>query len=94
MFYLMMCVKNLFSYKNNYFSFHVFFAFYDISNIFRGGGGVKNKLKKNNSFSFHVYFAFYFISNIFYIFFGNIEKFPFAYWLNGKWVLQIVDSNF
>ena len=26
---------------------------------------------------------------------GNIEKFPFTYWLNGRWFLQIVDiGNF
>ena len=24
-------------------------------------------------------------------FFGNIEKCPFTYWLNGRWFLQIVD---
>ena len=28
-------------------------------------------------------------------FFGNIEKCPFTYWLNGRWFLQIVDiGNF
>ena len=28
-------------------------------------------------------------------FFGNIEKGPFTYWLNGRWFLQIVDiGNF
>ena len=26
-------------------------------------------------------------------FFGNIEKCPFTYWLNGKWFPQIVDRN-
>ena len=24
---------------------------------------------------------------------GNIEKFPFTYWLNGRWFLQIVDIH-
>ena len=24
---------------------------------------------------------------------GNIEKFPFTYWLNGRWFLQIVDKH-
>ena len=28
-----------------------------------------------------------------YIFFGNIEKCPFTYWLNGRWFLQIVDRD-
>ena len=28
---------------------------------------------------------------MFYHFFGNIEKYPFTYWLNGRWFLQIVD---
>ena len=28
--------------------------------------------------------------NIFYFNGGNIEKFPFTYWLNGRWFLQIV----
>ena len=26
--------------------------------------------------------------------FLNIEKFPFTYWLNGRWFLQIVDREF
>ena len=24
---------------------------------------------------------------------GNIEKFPFTYWLNGRWFVQIVDIH-
>ena len=24
---------------------------------------------------------------------GNIEKFPFTYWLSGRWFLQIVDRD-
>ena len=24
---------------------------------------------------------------------GNIEKFPFTYWLNGRWFLQIIDIH-
>ena len=35
------------------------------------------------------------ISSCFFIYAGNIEKFPFTYWLNGRWILQIVDiGNF
>ena len=35
------------------------------------------------------------ISNINFVFFGNIEKCPFTYWLNGRWFLQVVDiGNF
>ena len=26
-------------------------------------------------------------------FFGNIEKCPFTYWLNGRWFLQLVDGD-
>ena len=54
--------------KNNSFSFHVLFAFYSISNIFRknyffqGGGGVfLSKIKK---ISFCVFFAFYAIATV------------------------------
>ena len=42
-----------------------------------------------NYFSFH--FGFYAIFNITKI--GNIEKWPFTYWLNGRWFLQIVDRD-
>ena len=41
--------------------------------------------QKNNYFSFNVFFVFFYarsISNIY--FFGNIEKCPFTYWLNGE----------
>ena len=32
---------------------------------------------------------------IIYYFLGNIEKFPFTYWLNGRWFHQLVDiGNF
>ena len=55
------------------------------------GGGLGN-----------VFLAFYSISNIFKnkilgikTFFGDIEKCPFTYWLNGRWFHQIVDiGNF
>ena len=78
---------------------HVFFAFYAISDIFIknknfGEGGKQNKFKIN-LFSFHVFFVFYAISNTFIrkkmFIFGNIEKCPIIYWLNGRWFLQIVD---
>ena len=49
-----------------------------LSKIRGGGGG-------NNSFSFHVFFMFFYA--------GNIEKFPFTYWLNGRWLLQIIDIH-
>ena len=47
------------------------------------------------------FLAFYAISNIsrkdlfptFLDFFGNFEKCPFTYWLNGRWFLQIVDRD-
>ena len=29
--------------------------------------------------------------HLFPTFFGNIEKCPFTYWLNGRWFLQMVD---
>ena len=29
-----------------------------------------------------------------FLFFGNIEKCLFTYWLNGRWFLQIVDREF
>ena len=29
-----------------------------------------------------------------FIFWGNIEKCPFIYWLNGRWFLQMVDREF
>ena len=48
-------------------------------------------------FKFTVFFMFFFMLDLFPIFkknvyfFGNIEKCPFTYWLNGRWFLQIVD---
>ena len=38
------------------------------------------------------HFVFYAIFNINF-FFGNIEKCPFSYWLNGRCFLQIVDRD-
>ena len=28
------------------------------------------------------------------VFGGNIEKYPFTYWLNGRWFLQMLDWEF
>ena len=50
-----------------------------------GGGGVEFFIFFLNSFSFHILCYF---QNI-----KNIEKFPFTYWLNGRWFLQIVDRD-
>ena len=77
--------------------FFQYFMFSSLSQMWRwfGGGG-------------NVFLAFYAISNIsrkkvlginkiynFLFFFGNIEKCPFTYWLNGRWFHQIVDiGNF
>ena len=81
---------------------NVFLAFYAISNISR------KKISWNKKiliifleffFSFNVFFVF-FMLDLFPTFkksliFGNIEKCPFTYWLNGRWFLQIVDiGNF
>ena len=33
----------------------------------------------------------FFMLDLFPTFFGNIEKCPFTYWLNGRWFLQMVD---
>ena len=54
---------------------------------------------KNNSFSFNFFFMFFMLDLFptFLDFFGgNIEKCPFTYLLNGRWLLQIVDigNNF
>ena len=62
---LMGCCLNFYEFfKNKKISFHIFSAFYAISNIFRkeiGGGGGLSKIKK---ISFHILFEFYAISNI------------------------------
>ena len=60
---------------------------------FRGKGSnffalTRKKQLMYISFSFH--FTLYVIFNIKSLFFWNIEKFPFTYWLNGRWFLQIV----
>ena len=34
----------------------------------------------------------FFMLDLFSILFGNIEKCPFTYWLNGRWFLQMVDE--
>ena len=61
---------------------NVFLTFYAISNISRK----KNLGIQNNYFSFIVFFVFFMYA-------GNIVKFPFTYWLNGRWFLQIVDIH-
>ena len=46
------------------------------------------------SSKFHVFFAFL-ISRVMLVstLKKNIEKCPFAYWLNGRWFLQLVDRD-
>ena len=61
--------------------FHVFFAFHAISNIKKKIG-----VKKKTILS---HFTFYAIVNIK----KNIKKHPFTYWLNGRWFLQIVETD-
>ena len=66
---------------------NVFLTFYAIYNISRKKfWEYKQKLLRKTIIS-HLMFS----SCVFYA--GNIEKFPFAYWLNGRWFLQIVDSS-
>ena len=38
--------------------------------------------------------SWFFMLDLFPTFFGNIEKCPFTYWLNGRWFLQMVDRDF
>ena len=54
--------------------------------IFRGGGGA---FFLEIQFFLISHFTFYAIFNIN----KNIEKFPFTYWLNGRWFLQIVERD-
>ena len=55
------------------------------------GGGVSNFFLEKHFLLFHfVFYAMLFSTlktN------WNIEKFPFTYWLNGRWFLQIVDRD-
>ena len=53
---------------------------------FGGGGGVEFFITKT-ILSHFTFYAIFNIKN------NNIEKFPFTYWLNGRWFLQIVDKN-
>ena len=78
--------------------FHVFFAFRAISNIknknwctkkISGGGG-------GGEFCLFVEKQFFLISR--FMLFSTlkkiyIEKCPFTYWLNGRWLLQIVERD-
>ena len=72
---------------------NVFLQFNPLSNISRKKyPGNKKKYLKKNSISFDV-FLFFMLDlflTFFDFFFGNIEKCPFTYWLNGRWSLQIV----
>ena len=59
---------------------HLFFSFYAISNIKKNIFWCREGLNLCN-FQHSQFFG------------GNIEKCPFTYWLNGRWFLQIVDSE-
>ena len=65
---------------------NVFLTFYAISNISR------KKIWEYKTIISHLMF-----SSCFFLYAGNIVKCPFtySYWLNGRWLLQIVDiGNF
>ena len=73
--------------------FHVFFAFHDISNIKKkncckkkisGGGGVDFFFLEKQFFLISRFMLFSTLQK-------NIKKYPFTYWLNGRWFLQIVE---
>ena len=95
----MECCLNFLNIEKNiiFFFNQVFFAFHAISNIKKkigvtkiipggGGGGVWIFFFRKTILS---HFTFYAIFNIKI----NIEKSPFTYWLNGRWFLQIVESD-
>ena len=67
--------------QNNYFSFNVFFVFF-----FKVPLHLQLLVKWEVVSPNSRYREFY--HEI-----GNIEKFPFTYWLNGRWLLQIVDIH-
>ena len=65
-----------------------------------GGGGSWREISGDRvalffrkTILFHLMFSScFFMLDLFPTFiFGNIEKCPFTYWLNGRWFLQIVD---
>ena len=54
-----------------------------------------NKLFCRKTILFHsMCSSRFFMLYLFPTFFGNIEKCPFTYWLNGRWFLQMVDRDF
>ena len=59
---------------------------FGVKKKFRGGGGVEFFFCTKTIIS---HFTFYAIFNIK----QNIEKCPFTYWLNGRWLLQIVERD-
>ena len=66
----------------------MFLTVYAISNISRR----KNSTRKNSGNTKKIYL---FWEKQLFFYAGNIEKYPFTYWLNGRWFLQIVDiGNF
>ena len=78
--------KNL-GIQNNYFSFNVFFVFFFVCWKYCKVPLhlqllVKWEVVSPNSRYRECYHEI-----------GNIEKFPFTYWLNGRWFLQIVDIH-
>ena len=77
-----------------------FLAFYAISSISRKKTFWEDFFFFRKTILFHLMFSSCFCMLDlfptfleFCYFFGNIEKFPFTYWLNGRWFLQIVDRD-
>ena len=78
--------KNL-GIQNNYFSFNVFFVFFLVCCKYCKVPLHLQLLVKWEVVSPNSRYR------EFYHEIGNIEKFPFTYWLNGRWFLQIVDVH-
>ena len=72
--------------------FHVFFAFHAISNIKKkknpgGGGGCGFFFLEKQFFLISCFMLFSTLKN------KILKKYPFTYWLNGRWFLQIVERD-
>ena len=73
-----------FMFSSRYMLFPTFKKEIGVKKTFRGGGGVFRKTLLYHFISRVMLFST--LKKIFYI-----EKFPFTYWLNGRWFPQIVD---